>query len=241
MTKKDEPFVVLHRSIVSDLKLQVEPEYRRGAEKYIKEGIILYGVRLGTVRRIAAKHFKTVKGFGTDHVLTLCGKLVRGDYAEEKVIAFDWAYRLRREYTPAHYRLFESWLKQYVGNWGACDDLCRHAFGAFVYGFPRFLPNVYKWTASKNRWLRRGAGVIMIYSLRKGEHLEFAFKIADALLQDEDYLVQNGYGWMLKDASILFPKEVFEYVMSNKEVMPRRAMRYAIERFDAQHRNQVMK
>jgi 3-methyladenine DNA glycosylase AlkD len=81
----------------------------------------------------------------------------------------------------------------------------------------------------------------LIYSLRKGEHLEFAFRISDALLQDEDYLVQNGYGWMLKDASILFPKEVFKYVMSKRGLMHRRAMRYAIERFDARHRSQVMK
>lgn len=241
MTKKDESFAVVRRSIVSDLKREVEPEYRRGAERYIKEGIVLYGVRVTKVRRIAAKHFKTVKGFGTDQVLTFCDRMVRSEYAEEKVIAFDWAYRLRRKYTPAHFKLFESWLKKYVGNWGACDDLCRHALGAFVQEFPQYLPNVYKWTGSKNRWLRRGAGVIMIYSLRKGEHLEFALEIADALLQDEDYLVQNGYGWMLKDASILFPEEVFDYVMSNKKAMPRRAMRYAIERFDARHRSQVMK
>ena len=240
MAKEDEYFTTLHRSIVCDLKRHVEPEYRRGAERYIKEGIVLYGVRLHTVRRIAAKHYKTVKVQGTDRVMKLCDRLVRSDYAEEKVIAFDWAYRLRKEYRRSYFRLFQSWLEKYVGNWGACDDLCRHAFGAFVHEFPQFLPDVFNWTASGNRWLRRGAGVIMIYSLRKGEHLAFAFKVADALLHDSDYLVQNGYGWMLKDASILFPGEVYAYVMKNRKTMPRRALRYAIERFDARHRKRIM-
>lgn len=241
MAKRNESFTAVRRSVVSDLKRHVDPEYRRGAEKYVKEGIVLHGVRLQTVRRIAAKHFKLVKVHGTEHVLFLCDRLVRSDFAEEKVIAFDWAYRLRKAYRPVHFRLFETWLKKYIGNWGACDDLCRHAFGAFVYEFPRFLSNVFKWTASKNRWLRRGAGVVMIYSLRKGEHLAFAFKVADALLRDEDYLVQNGFGWMLKDASILFPEKVFDYVMKNRNIMSRRALRYAIERFDAKRRKRVMR
>lgn len=80
----------------------------------------------------------------------------------------------------------------------------------------------------------------MIYSLRKGEHLDFSFEIADALLQDDDYLVQNGYGWMLKDASILFADRVLKYVVNNKKRMPRRALRYAIERFSAQQKGKVM-
>ena len=80
----------------------------------------------------------------------------------------------------------------------------------------------------------------MIYSLRKGANLDFAFRIADALLQDNDYLVQNGYGWMLKDASILFPDEVFRFVMKSRKKMPRRALRYAIERLSVQRKKEAM-
>jgi 3-methyladenine DNA glycosylase AlkD len=240
MTKRDEAFTALRRSIVSDLRQHVEPAYRRGAEKYIKEGIVLYGVRIQMVRKISARYYRKVKGEGVERVLALCDSLVRSEYAEEKVIAFDWAYRSRKQYQPVHFRLFQSWLKEHVGNWGACDDLCRHAFGALVHEFPQFLPAVLKWTASRNRWLRRGAGVIMIYSLRKGKHLVSAFKVAHALLQDKDYLVQNGCGWMLKDASILFPDEVFRFVMKNRKKMSRRTLRYAIERFDARNRKRIM-
>lgn len=236
----DKEFAGLRRTILRELKQHIDLGYRRGAEKYIKEGIVLYGVRIQTVRKISARYYRTVKAYGVERVLALCDRLVKSDYAEEKVIAFDWAYRSRKQFQPVHFRLFQSWLKEHVGNWGACDDLCRHAFGVFVHGFPQFLPGVLKWTASRNRWLRRGAGVIMIYSLRKGEHLMFALKVADALLQDKDYLVQNGCGWMLKDASILFPDEVFAFVMKNRKKMPRRALRYAIERFDARNRKRIM-
>ena len=240
MKDSDKDFDKIHKAIVRDLKQHVEVEYRRGAQKYIKEGITLLGVRLNIVRRISASYYRKVKTNGRSVILSFCTELLKSEYAEEKVIAFDWAYRLRKHYKPDDFSTLESWLRKYVSNWGSCDDLCRHAFGAFVYQFPQFLRDVIKWTESENRWLRRGAAVIMIYSLRKGKHLDVAIRIADRLLHDDDYLVQNGFGWMLKDASILFPKRVFDYVMRKKMKMPRRALRYAVERFTVQQRRKAM-
>lgn len=49
------------------------------------------------------------------------------------------------------------------------------------------------------------------------------------LLVDEDEMVQKGYGWLLKEESRKHQKEVFDYVLKNKSVMPRTALRYAIE------------
>ena len=240
MRREKQAFDRVRKAIMRELKRYVEPEYRKGALKYVKEGIVLYGVRVQMVRKISAKYYREISEHDKDYILNLCDRLVRSEYAEEKTIAFDWAYRLRKYFEPADFKLFQSWLKRYVSNWGACDDFCRHAFGAFICQYPQFLPDVFGWTCSENRWLRRGAAVIMIYSLRKGKHLDSAFMVADALLEDSDYLVQNGYGWMLKDASILFPDRVRKYVMHNRKRMPRRALRYAIERFNIRHKNQVM-
>ena len=232
--------MITRASIVRELKKHVDETYRKGAESYFKEGISLYGVRTNIVRKVAADFFRRVKKENKKTIFRLCEDLLRSKYSEEKAIAFDWAHRLHRKYTPEDFRLFESWLRKYVSNWGACDDFCCHAFGVFVHRFPEFLPNVFVWTGSKNRWLRRGAAVIMIHSLRKGEHLDFAFNIDDALMTDEDYLVQNGYGWMLKDASIIFPSQVLNYVLKHKKEMPRRALRYAIERFAPEQRRKAM-
>jgi 3-methyladenine DNA glycosylase AlkD len=65
--------------------------------------------------------------------------------------------------------------------------------------------------------------------VRKGLFLDDVYEIADILLIDDDDLVRKGYGWMLKEASRLHRQEVFEYVVKHKAVMPRVALRYAIE------------
>jgi 3-methyladenine DNA glycosylase AlkD len=230
----------IRAGVLRELKRHIDNRYRRGAEAYFKEGIILYGVRADKVRKIAADFFKEMKTENKKVIFSICEQLLRSEYSEEKTIAFAWAYRLQKHYTPGDFQLFEFWQKKYVSNWGACDDFCRHAFGVFVYKYPECLPGILAWTKSKNRWLKRGAAVVMIHSLRKGEHLNYAFKIADALMSDDDYLVQNGYGWMLKDASIFYPLQVFDYVKCHKDKMPRRALRYAIERFSSAQRREAM-
>ncbi len=46
---------------------------------------------------------------------------------------------------------------------------------------------------------------------------------------------------MLKDTGNEFSGEVFAYVMKNKPVMPRTALRYAIEKLPAAQRKEAMK
>ena len=45
---------------------------------------------------------------------------------------------------------------------------------------------------------------------------------------------------MLKEASKDFQKEVFEFVIKNKNEMPRTALRYAIERMPEELRKKAM-
>lgn len=81
----------------------------------------------------------------------------------------------------------------------------------------------------------------LIVPARKGLFLNEIFGIADILLTDKDDMVQKGYGWMLKAASEVYEREVFDYVMSHKAVMPRTALRYAIEKMPAELRAEAMR
>jgi len=200
----------------------------------------LYGVRTPIVRKISAKYFAHIKKKTKQEIFSLCEDLLKSGHSEEKTIAFDWAFRLKRHYTASDFHIFEVWLKKYVSNWASCDNFCRHAFGELIYQFPEFLPKVKMWTKSNNRWLRRAPAVIMIYSILRGRYLKTVFEIADMLLLDHDYLVQKGYRWMLKDTSVFYPKEVFEYVMKHKSEMPRTALRYAIERLSPELRKRAI-
>jgi len=97
------------------------------------------------------------------------------------------------------------------------------------------------WTTSKNRWVKRASSVSLIIPARKGLFKKEIFEIADNLLLDTDDMVQKGYGWMLKSLADVYEDEVFQYVLEKKSVMPRTALRYAIEKMPANKRKQAMK
>ena len=78
--------------------------------------------------------------------------------------------------------------------------------------------------------MRRASAVSLIVPARHGKFLKEIIEIADLLLLDKDDMVQKGYGWMLKEASKKHQQEIFEYVVAKKDIMPRTALRYAIEK-----------
>lgn len=212
-----------------ELKNNIDPNYKQGAQRYFKEKIILYGVRIFTVEKIAREYFKKLKYLEKKEILDLCEELFKGKYSEEKWIAANWANQIKK-YRPSDFKYFERWVNKYIVTWADCDTLCNHALGSFIEQYPLFITKLKQWTKSKNRWMRRAAAVTLILPARKGLFLTDILEISDLLLTDSDDLVQKGYGWLLKEASKKFRKEIFEYVMKNKKVMPRTALRYAIEK-----------
>lgn len=106
--------------------------------------------------------------------------------------------------------------------------------------YPEYIAELKKWATSSNRWVKRASAVTLIIPARKGLFLNDIFEIANILLLDKDDLVQKGYGWMLKAASQAHQKDVFNYIVSKKSVMPRTALRYAIEKMSADLRAEAM-
>ncbi|MFH1751786.1 MAG: DNA alkylation repair protein [archaeon] len=229
------------KEIEKDLKAEVDLEYKKGAERYFKEPITVRGVRTPIVRKIAANYFKQVKHLPKKEVFNLCDSLLAVGFGEERQIAFDWAYRLKKSYSKEDFSLFESWVEKHVTNWAACDDFCTHSLGYFLLEFPEFLPKLNQWAKSSNRWFRRASAVSLIPAVRKDKKfLSNAFKISETLLLDDEDLVQKGYGWLLKEASNNFEPEIFNFVLKHRQVMPRTALRYAIEKMPENKRKQAM-
>jgi len=230
--------------IRKELKQNVEPTYRQGAIRYFKEKIDLWGVRTPIVRKISRKHFTKIKNLPKEKIFKLAEELFQSGKNEEATIATDWVYRTKKQYQISDFKIFEQWLKKYIDNWGKCDDFCTHPMHHFIEEFPEVIPKIKKWTRSKNRWLRRAAAVSFIttkgsYYTTKG-NLKDIFEIADTLLEDKDDLVQKGYGWMLKAASLGDQKAIFDYVIKHKDRMPRTALRYAIEHMPPKQKKKAM-
>jgi 3-methyladenine DNA glycosylase AlkD len=225
----------------AELKKYDKPQYKANYQRFFKEKLKNpIGLRTPIVRKVSNLVFKEAKHLSKKELFQVCEILSQSGRDGEKVIGFDWVSKISPQYTKSDFRIFESWLKKYVNGWGSCDHICCSIIGPFLYMYPEFVKKSTAWTRSKNQWFRRAAAVSLIYSLRKNKQLKTAFKVADILMMDEKDLVQKGYGWMLKVAADSYRKEVFDYVVKHKAVMPRTALRYAIEKMPPQMRKKAM-
>lgn len=199
------------------------------------------GVRSKEMNKLVSKFWKEIKTWDKDNIWELCNQLWETGILENGHLACKFAFKVGKRLTPDDFNIFEKWLITYIYNWAHCDDLCTKALGDILHQHPELLIRTLPWGRSDNQWLRRGFAVSLIPSLKYGNNLEHAFHVAKTLLQDEEDLVLKGYGWMLKVASQQNPNEVFEFILTHRETMPRVALRYAIEKLPTTMRNEAMK
>lgn len=223
------------------LRDNIDEKTLESSQNYFKEKVKPYGVGVITVSKISKESYNVIKDRRKEEIFALCEELWQSGYLEESFIAGKWADYIHDRYEPADFQIFEKWVNLYINNWASCDTLCNHAIGTFIEMYPQYISELKKWAKSDSRWVKRAAAVSLIIPARKGLFLRDIFEIADILHLDKDDLVQKGYGWMLKAASEAHQKEVFDYVMSKKAVMPRTSLRYAIEKMPAGLKAEAMK
>jgi 3-methyladenine DNA glycosylase AlkD len=226
--------------IQKELERNSDEKIRSSSQHFFKEEIKCYGVKSEVVHKISKDYFKLISGRTKADIFSLCDELWQSGYIEESVVACNWSYYIHKKYESEDFKVFEKWIREYVNNWASCDGLCNHTVGEFIEMYPKYLSDLKEFAKSENRWMRRASTVSLIIPARKGRFLKDILELADILLLDKDDLVQKGYGWMLKAASQAHQQEIFNYVFSKKSIMPRTALRYAIEKMPKDLRIKAM-
>ena len=227
--------------IRQELKNSADPQTQKNLPRFFKEEVKYYGVKVPTVSKIAQRHWKEIKSRDKDEIFGLCEELYKSRYIEEAFVVSSWIPHLKDRFMPEDFAVFSRWIETYITNWATCDGFCNHAMGDFLEKYPEFIQELKHWARSENRWVRRAAAVSLIIPAKHGKYLADVIGIADLLLTDKDEMVQKGYGWLLKEASRTHTDRVLAYVMKNKKVMPRTALRYAIELMPKEMKVEAMK
>jgi len=217
------------------------PAKIKSSLRFYKNEIKCFGLKANEVKPISRKYFKFIKGMDIDLAYGLFERMYKTGYSELASLASGWCSRFKDKFREDDFKIFENWINKYIDNWAKCDSFCNHTMWEFLRQYPQYLKNLYDWAQSDNLWMRRASVVSLIIPVKSGLYLSSAFRLADILLCDNEDMVQKGYGWLLKEASRKYQKEVFDYVCSNKSTMPRTALRYAIELMPEKLRKEAMK
>ena len=192
-------------------------------------------------RDIAKSYKKEIGKLELSKIYDLCEKLLKNRGRGEATIAYQIIFDNKDKYNEKTFDVFEKWLYRYIEDWWDCDDFMTHAFYDVLMKYPENVNRLKKWTKSPNFAVRRSAAVILIRPAQKGLlNQNQIFEICDLLIEDSHYLVQKGYGWLLKESVKSYHNSVIEYLEKNVKSMSRIAFRYALEKLPKEEKSRLM-
>ena len=213
---------------------------KASSQRFFKNEIKAYGIKLPVLKTLIKPYNAELKHLPKPEIFNLCEELWKSQFFEEGIVACHWSLIPKKKFEGSDLKIFEKWITQYIDNWATCDTFCNHTVGTLLLQFPQCLDKVMQWSKMDHRWAQRASAVSLIVPARKGYFLKESFEIASMLLSSEDDMVQKGYGWLLKVQTKHHENEVFKFVIKHKAIMPRTALRYAIEKMPDELKKKAM-
>ena len=127
----------------------------------------------------------------------------------------------------------------HINNWDLVDLSCYPLLGEWLLDKDRTI--LYELARSgKTIWEQRIGMVSTMAFVRKGQ-TEDTFAIADILLHHPHDLIHKAVGWLLREAGKRDKEALVSFLASRYRTMPRTMLRYAIEKFPENERQEYLK
>lgn len=149
-------------------------------------------------------------------------------------------YNFKRADPKQLFNVLVTWVHA-VDNWGHSDTLSK-LYTRFLemdeFEKP-FLSLLKQWNKHDNPWLRRQSMVSLLYYARtKNQHPSFKtiISLVSTQLQAQEYYVQKGLGWTLRESYNVYPKLTYKFVLDNFDKVSPVAFTAAIEKMSVKEK-----
>ncbi|MEV1142153.1 DNA alkylation repair protein [Micromonospora sp. NPDC049799] len=223
-----------------DLASLADPRRAEAVSRFLQmtpggygEGDRAIGVSVPEQRRVAARYWR-------DLSLADTAKLLTGSVHEERLTSI---FILVRKFAKADEeergRIFSLVLAHtgHIDNWDLVDSSAPYIVGPWLVDKDRSVLD--RLAGSSRVWDRRIAVMATFAFIRAGD-FDWTFRLGDRLLRDPHDLVQKAVGWMLREVGNRDRAAEEEFLAPRYRVMPRVMLRYAIEKFDPQRRQEYL-
>lgn len=207
----------------------VLPRFFKTGKGQYGEGDIFLGVTVPNIREVA-KEFKDIN-------IDIIEKLIHSPWHEMRMCALlILVNNSKKEVTKDTFEFYLSQTK-YINNWDLVDLSAPQIVGKFLLNKERDI--IYRLAESDLLWDNRIAIVSTLTFIRNND-LDDTYKLSLKMMNHKHDLMHKAIGWMLREAGKRDAKRLYNFVMKYKNIMPRTMLRYSIEKFDKETRNELM-
>lgn len=232
----------MFNEIVEKLNSFSEPDRIEGLKKYLKAtpsgygyGDEFIGVRVPQLREVSKQYYKTIDSKNLS-------KLLSSRIHEYRLLGvFILVLKFQNEKSESKRKELVNFYidhLNYMNNWDLIDSSAHKILG--VYLLDKDPQVLYKFAYSNNLWLQRVA-IISTYRFIKNDKFKDTFKIAEILLHHHHDLIHKAVGWMIREVGNRNFEKALEFVKHNYSQMPRTMLRYAIEKYPEDLRQDFLK
>lgn len=127
----------------------------------------------------------------------------------------------------------------YVNNWDLVDSSAHYLLGPWLEDKDRSL--LYEFAKSNHLWKQRISIMATFDYIKKNRDFKDTLKISEILLNHEHDLIHKAVGWMLREVGNISLKTEEDFLKEHYKTMPRTMLRYAIEKFPKEKREDYLK
>ena len=213
---------------------QLQQYFKTGPGGY-GEGDIFLGVTVPEQRKIA-------KAISQDASLPQLSELIQHRYHEMRLtglLALVYKFEKTRN-ESLRLEIVDFYLVHldYINNWDLVDTSCSQVLGAFYWKKEKSL--FFSLAESPHLWRQRISMISAFYWIRKGEFTD-ALALAEKLKNHPHDLMHKAVGWMLREIANRNFEVANEFLRKHYRTLPRTMLRYAIERFPEELRQDFLK
>ncbi|MFX0105199.1 MAG: DNA alkylation repair protein [Candidatus Hodarchaeota archaeon] len=193
------------------------------------------------VRKIQIKYQPSYK-----EVSEIFKELIKSDVHDEKMAGIFLLNRFKKNFDKETVKMIQELIPQNFDTWAITDTTMIRVIGPFLgkKGNEELAEKtIENWSNSENLWIRRASLVILlkIIMMKKEFNEDFVSEFVEKMLKYPEDYIHKGIGWLLKTCSKYKPDSIFDYLMKNKETLPRLILRYASEKLPKEKKLLVLK
>ena len=230
----EQIFLTLQERAVPAKVAHLQRYFNTGPGGY-GEGDLFLGVTVPEQRKIA-------KSIAQEVSLPQLSELVQHPYHEMRLTGlFALVYKFEKTQSESlRGELVNFYLDHldFINNWDLVDSSCYQILGAYYWKREKNL--FFSLATSPLLWRQRVAMISSFYWIRKREFSD-ALILAAQLKSHPHDLMHKAVGWMVREVGKRNFEAAYEFLLVHYRTLPRTALRYAIERFPEELRQDFLK
>ncbi|MCK9617922.1 MAG: DNA alkylation repair protein [Lentimicrobiaceae bacterium] len=198
--------------------------------RYFKEGYDAYGLTHEKTLAETDYIFENNKHLTQQDILLLGKELFASGKYEEGSIAMLLLMKFKKQFSSLTLEGVGEWFNGGINNWGHTDFMSGEVLGEMLLKKAINYTDFSGWITSKYRFKRRAVPVSLIKPVKNGMEIPLLLSFIEPLMMDNERVVHQGVGWLLREAWKRNPKPVEDFLHKWKHSAARLIYQYATEK-----------